>query len=441
MAADASFNSASSQYLEYTSAVDGPHKTITAYPFTFTCWIKRRDTNASAGVGVAFSKSSVTDVNFSIGFGVLNGAKIGLFLRNTANTEIEGPTAEIGTWYFVCGVFRNSTSRELYVNGVSVGSNTTSISYPTDLNVSGVGRLGDSTPGSYLNGELAYVRIFNSELSTSDMAALMNNPNSITANRVWALDMTNSSDLGEDTSGNGWDATGTTPSAGTQVPPNIITDAGSSFFNKNRINYFYIRSGQSGPHSIITAPATFSAFIKSDGTQTGTAIGVCTFGSSLYGLFINSSGKLRVLAGAVDFAGATTVTDGNWHHVCYTINSTRNSHVLYVDGVSDGTSSSTATLGTINSTFVGNRGDGITGNTFNGYISNAQFYSRALSVNEVNEIRFNPFGVVSGLVGHYPLLLNYYNGSDLSSSGYDFTDGSCETPFDPSPKIFLTTGM
>ena len=438
MVASAEFQSGSSEYLDYNSASTGPHNDITNYPFTICGWVKRRQSVTGAGTLVDMADSSATNVNFSVGFAVVGSAgTLEMFYRNGSNLSINGGfQAEIGTWYHLAGVFTSTTSREFFINGVSAGTDTTSVTFPTGLDVSTVGRLGDSSPGSYLNSLAAYVRIFSTDLSQTQIQSLMRDPEAVTSNRVWALDLTNSADFGEDTSGNAYDATGTAPSSSDQQPPNIVKVGGSQYFDRTESNYVYIPSGEAGPHDDITSPATFAAWIKSDGTQSGTLVGIVGLGDGLYQMGLDSSGHVRYFINGTSIVGATVVTDGNWHHIACTTNSGRNSHVIYVDGVSDQTSSSTATLPSIASTYIGERGDE-GGQPFNGYIAHAQLFSTELSIGEINEIMVNPYSIQRGLEGHYPLDIQYIEGSDMSTNTYDLTDGSPRSPEAEGPPVSL----
>lgn len=435
------FTAGSSQYLEYASGSVGPHKTITGYPFTFTAWM-RPVSSAILGAGVVFSDSTVSNINFSVGGFVIGSPnRFELFARNGSNNSISSTTDVVtGTWYSVVGVFNSATNRELFIDGVSQGTDTVSVTFPSTLDVTGVGRLGDSTPSAYLTSDIAYVRIFDYALTQSDIYSMILDPDSISSGLVWKLDLTNASTPGEDTSGNGWNATGTAPAASTQTPPNIKNISGCMNFYQPDSNRFLIPSGNSGPHDNITNAVTFAAWIKSTGTQTGTVIGIIGLGTSLFNMSINSTGEVRYYINGTDINGVTNVVTGQWVHIACTTSSGKNSHVIYVNGVSDQTSSSTATYGTISNTYIGQRSDNGAG-YWNGQISNAQIFNRELSAIEINELMKNPTSITNGLVAHYPLTLNYHNGSDIGPNGYDLIAGSCQIPVEDSPNIFLLGGQ
>lgn len=429
MAESHKFTAASSQYLEYASAVSGPHIDITAYPFSMCGWFR---SSGAAAAGVAMSDSSVSNVNLAIGPAILTVNEMGIFARNGASNEFT-VSVDSNTWYHVAGVFNSATDRELFINGVSQGTDTGSVTFPSGLDVSGVGRLGDSTPSAYFNGEMAYVRIFNSALSSTDINNLMLNPDSVTSNRVWALDLTNASTPGEDTSGNGYDATGTAPTSSNQTPPYIKSGASYLFDRTN--NNFLFRDDATGPHGQVTDEVTLAAWIKSTGTQSGTLIGIVSFGNGLFVAGVNSSGNARYYINGLDLNGSISLTDGSWHFVTYTTNSSKNSHEVRIDGVSDATSSSTATYPTLSTTYIGNRGDGGL-QPWNGYISYVHIYNRKLTDSELEEIRYKPGSITNNLVGYYPLLSgDYFENNDLSGNGFDMIKGRPETPSVDGPSV------
>jgi hypothetical protein len=74
-------------------------------------------------------------------------------------------------WTHACGVFETTTSRAVYINGGSVGTNTQS-SLPTGFNQIQIGRVDGTTPASYMEGRVAEAGLWNVALSTNEISAL-----------------------------------------------------------------------------------------------------------------------------------------------------------------------------------------------------------------------------------------------------------------------------
>jgi len=52
-------------------------------------------------------------------------AQASMVSRNTtARILTAGPTLAVGQWVHIVGIFTSASSRQLYVNGISVGTNT-----------------------------------------------------------------------------------------------------------------------------------------------------------------------------------------------------------------------------------------------------------------------------------------------------------------------------
>lgn len=79
-----------------------------------------------------------------------------------------------GVWVHVAAVFASATSRAIFVNGVSEGSNTTSAT-PTLVRTAIGSRNDGAVPGatpSYFDGQIAHVAIWRAALAASQIAGL-----------------------------------------------------------------------------------------------------------------------------------------------------------------------------------------------------------------------------------------------------------------------------
>ena len=84
----------------------------------------------------------------------------------------------------------------------------------------------------------------------------------------------------------------------------------------------------------------------------------------------------------------TTVTDGNWHFVCFVKNGT--SGTYYLDGNADGTPTAAINVSYVNNDFVIGRDYRDNVYPFIGLIDEVRIYSRALSASEIQDHYLNP---------------------------------------------------
>lgn len=96
-----------------------------------------------------------------------------------ARTE-SSETISAGSWYQVTGIGASSTSHEARVNN-SGSETTTTECTPADIDRTTIGRDGDSSPGSYFEGFLSHIKIYNTVKSDDflsyDYSQLSDNSN------------------------------------------------------------------------------------------------------------------------------------------------------------------------------------------------------------------------------------------------------------------------
>jgi hypothetical protein len=78
-----------------------------------------------------------------------------------------------GNWHHVVDVQRSKTDRELYVDNISRGTDTTSIG-TSSLNRTTIGARRTATTGNYFNGIIDDVRVYNRALGIDEIEALYN---------------------------------------------------------------------------------------------------------------------------------------------------------------------------------------------------------------------------------------------------------------------------
>jgi len=141
-----SFASASSQYAEVDAAP------TSAYPYAMGCCFKRATDIEGALIWVG-DKDSETDwiaLRVDADGDILAQARTAA----TAYASVAALNDDTNVWHFAAGVFGSSTSRVAYGDAVVGTPETTSVVIDTTFDRISLGRLGDSSPGGYLNGSL-----------------------------------------------------------------------------------------------------------------------------------------------------------------------------------------------------------------------------------------------------------------------------------------------
>lgn len=139
-----------------------------------------------------------------------------------------------------------------------------------------------------------------------------------------------------------------------------------------------------------------------------------------------------------DYDTGHAEADGTWFHVVGTFRSATDRE-LYVDGVSRATDTGTATFSQPNT--IG-WSIGASGNLADGYCSYMCLYNAALSVDEVNEIRFKPLALPKNLIWCIPCSQIAYGATasnyiDISGNGWNCTSAGAAVASDDGPPIFL----
>lgn len=150
-----------------------------------------------------------------------------------------------------------------------------------------------------------------------------------------------------------------------------------------------------GDHFDLTGDFTISAWVKTSATDGRRSIITKGVASHYQWEFVRepTSGYLAFRlfqAGGVEYCyilGTVTVADGKWHHVVATYKSSSPTLKIYVDGVLDGTKTTTAGTYNANDTAdcrIGSRQT--SGNYWNGYIDDLAIFSRELNATEVKKL-------------------------------------------------------
>ena len=171
------FDDASTEYMEKDAAP------VTAYPLTMACWFYSDDAAADQGLMSIIDKDAPDQWLAALhARGGIAGDPVRASVRAGTQVNVVTTTGySVNTWHHACGVFASTTSRDVFIDGDSKGSNTTSSS-PSGVDRISVGRQGDSTPGNYMSGRIAEAAVWNVALNDFEIA-LLATPG-ITPNRI-----------------------------------------------------------------------------------------------------------------------------------------------------------------------------------------------------------------------------------------------------------------
>ena len=177
---DVEFGKASRSFdrslVQYVSVADSA--TFPTGAQTHACWFKP-DATSSGGQSIIGKWGNGGNLSFLLYY--LN-ANLGAYISGDGSSVINTPTYSIspstGTWHHAAFVFVPSTSLTLYVNGSQVGQTTSGV--PATLYDSSaeyrIGRM-DRSYSAPFGGHVCDVRMYDADLSSTDITALYNGTN------------------------------------------------------------------------------------------------------------------------------------------------------------------------------------------------------------------------------------------------------------------------
>lgn len=362
----------------------------------------------------------------------------------------------LNTWTHVAVVFSANTTGKLYINGSEVTYATQTVGtvgYISNeaVNIGALQGTGVAAQ-DYFIGSIDQVRIFNKEISSSEVTTLYNETKN-TTNTLQILGDT-SCIATYPLDGSSTDLSGNYNGTDTNIlykydgiPTNVDFGVGGKSLYGARFN------GSSGrvdlPNSFgITDSANFSASLWFNSNSTANQSLLWANGSGAVGRFgigINNSSYGG--AGAVYFgcglssftyinSSGGTFSQGDWVHVAVAKSSTTGM-TLYVNGTqvannssATGNASNTAT----GSNTIGVYKTGSYSSWYNGSIDQVRIFSKALSSSEVSKLYGNGTGEIACAHKSTTDIVNYPTGTtpvayykldnsseDYSTGGYDAT--------------------
>ncbi len=318
-------------------------------------------------------------------------------------------------WQHVVAVFTNNnqSANKLYLNGVEQSlSYRMGGQYASRAKVQSTLRVGGVTStGSYrFSGRLDEVKVYNGELSPSEVTALYNQTHDCMVEPVaqWHLDEA------------GWHgrANEVRNSAADKLHGSSLLQATTDVAKVCRGGVFannYVEVAHDASLDI-TDNFTLSAWIKTtkgSGTIVRKMQDASPWKGYHFGMGFGSSGKLSFSNGSWHNSTGASVNDGNWHHVAAVVNA--GSLQFYVDGVADGSPMTLAqtTQASGAALRMGYAREGAAPSSrFDGMIDEVQVFNQALSATLIAQGYANQAagkywdgspGLCGGLIARYHL--------------------------------------
>lgn len=160
------FLTASSEYLQVDTAA------LTTVPITMACFFNVSNVTAQHSLIHLVNSGSINDWFLMEAAGAATGDPVRAFARRSTVANAETSTSfTANTWHHACAVFATASSRFAYLDAGGKVENTVTVT-PSGLNRTAIGAARDSSPGSYCDGMIAEVGIWNVALDDAEIAAL-----------------------------------------------------------------------------------------------------------------------------------------------------------------------------------------------------------------------------------------------------------------------------
>ena len=141
-------------------------------PFSLSLWVYLSGVQPSTAGGYLISDFNAAGSDCSLSIRVFRDNSIDAFTNSQGHDLIRGGSITTDAWFHVVFVARSEANKELYVDGVSVGTSTVSVTRATAGNLT-FGQAGDVTSVNFrLNGRLADLGMWNRALASPEVEAL-----------------------------------------------------------------------------------------------------------------------------------------------------------------------------------------------------------------------------------------------------------------------------
>lgn len=156
----------STQYAEASSAV------LTAYPIAMAAWFNVDNTTASHTLCSIDTNAAVS--RFMLQADGAGSDKVIAYVKTTGATTAQASstgTFTAGTWFHGYGILYSATVRYSYIDGANGSLNSTNRT-PSGVNRTNIGSRWDTSRGSFCNGRIAELGVWDDGLDDDEIAAL-----------------------------------------------------------------------------------------------------------------------------------------------------------------------------------------------------------------------------------------------------------------------------
>lgn len=418
--------------IEITST---PRKQV---PLTISAWVKLDNITSVGGI-VSIEGNVTASTNTGFGLVQVNG-EIWAFAQESSTFDKAVNTSALApnVWYHVCGVFRSNTDRQIYINGIGEGSNSTNLT--PDVNFVDnivLGNRAQTVNDQPFAGNIADCRIYDDALTPRQVSDLYNGLD-LRNNLVgqWLINADDTLDHSIN-SNNGKNIGQSSYSLDGPLPSNQLFGKYSRAFSGISE---YIDCGNAVP-LFPNLPYTVSTWVKVDPTFNDIGV-ICARGlnvanSSAYtrDLFLftfdtgngqsSFSAQRSKSSGPFEQINSTnTFPKGVWYHVCATYDGSNLE--IFVDGMSEGTVVSTVAVTTTDKFYIA-KSLGPVDYKINGNLADIRVYDSVLTASQISDL-YNGADVQTGLIGHW--LRNADDLLDHSSNNNHGTEGETGSLFD-----------
>ena len=359
----------------------------------------------ATSVSFWYNSSGTTQVNYLMGGGINTASKgitvgyngstnqfFGIVAKGVASLAgvVVSSTYSNTGWYNIVFVWDGTTSTnamKLYINGVLDGENTSdtsaaSIGSYSSFNIGGVS-------GTYSQGSIDQVRIFNTALSAVAVTSLYNETVATASNSYINVPSCvayyKMSDATDETGS--YDGT----------PTNVNFNVAGKFGNAGDFNgsSSYIDLGNTINTTYVTPTGSFSTSVWVNFSSVGSSIQQIINSSTNANIELalngvsQGAGKIVLSLWDVSYVhliSTTTVVTNTWYHIAVTHNN--GSWSLYINGSSEATGTKTIVQPTTEPLVLGKRQN----NTqyLNGKLDQFRIFNRALDAGEVTQLYNEP---------------------------------------------------
>jgi hypothetical protein len=296
-------------------------------------------------------------------------------------------TFALNTWYHISATHlraSGSSDIKIYINGSQVSGTVVNPTNAVNDNTDNV-TIGSrfTTPTSIWNGKIGSVKIYNRNLSATEILQNYEAQKSKFANTIVQQGLVLNLDAGNPYS---YAGAGTTWYDVSGNSYNGVLTNGPTYSSTNGgiINFDGVDDYSISTVASIPASSTVGIWIKSSNYSNKIPLSIdgdsYASGPNIY--FNSSYINWNTGDGALNPFSGSSYPDSNWHYIVVTNDSSTNAK-LYIDGVLIGTAAYRSTLSTTSNNFWICRFHGDNNYTINASIGQVQLYNRVLSAAEV----------------------------------------------------------